>query len=78
MEIMLYDHRLDNSICDFRSARSLGKTKKFRINMEGYLNIDNTDLLYSIRIELSKHELDILRGRLNEIHDRLQKRKRRD
>jgi hypothetical protein len=67
MKIALYDHRKTRG-CGF--YQDIGAIKKWFLNKEGDLRIAKTDLLYSLTIHFTKKELEILRQRLNEIHDK--------
>jgi len=64
MKMYLYDERRKDSLA---YVSPLGESDKLSLTKRGELNIRNTDLLYSLRINLSKKELRALRDRLNEI-----------
>lgn len=67
MQASLYDHRKKYSDGFYQN---LGKIERFSCNGQGDLRIYKTDLLYSLIIHFTKGEMESLRTRLNELHDK--------
>lgn len=73
MKLTLYDHRGARGTCRFFT--DLGIANKFTLTAAGDLQTRKTDYLYSLRIHLSPTEMETLRQRLNDLHE---KKKTRD
>lgn len=67
MKIWLYDHREEHLR---RFSRNLGTADKFSVTALGEISIKKTDYLYSLHLQLTKKEMETLRQRLNDIHDK--------
>jgi len=67
MKIALYDHRKKHT---FGYYQDLGHFDHFFLNARGAIRVGKGDFLYSLDIELTKKEMEALRRRLNELHDR--------
>ncbi len=74
MEITLYDHRTKYG---FGITQCLGSTKILTMTKGGSLRIRNTDLLYSLKIQLSLPEMESLYSRLGDIIDYHNAKKKR-